>query len=198
MDISITCINNSGELTGYFSYGKYNQKQKRFMQAGYKTFFWDGTPHLISLPSDIFPPEVLKVNNRGIVLVRNKTLDNITEYVTETTYLWSINDGFKILPDFYGNYINDNSTVLGFKKEKLDCCCKETIEIPTLWNNENFITIAELLKVENIKNISPRYSDNFSVESLSNFVGINNKGQIACMGIIWDEQHPCILEPIKK
>ena len=41
-------------------------------------------------------------------------------------------------------------------------------------------------------------SDNYAIESLTSISDINNKGQIPCMGSIWGDQFPCLLEPIKK
>ena len=41
IDLVLTSINNKGELCGYFCFGKYNEKQKKYVKVGYKSFFWD-------------------------------------------------------------------------------------------------------------------------------------------------------------
>lgn len=195
MDIKLTSINNRGELAGYFCYGKYNEKQKKFVRVGYISFFWNGDLHLIQLSSDIEQPEVVKVNNRGVVLLRNRIYDTCKAQYIGNTYLWDIEKGLQPLLDLYGTTLNDSSTVLGYKKEYVNCV--DSRHIPAIWKDGCCVTIADLLGVENINNISPPYSDTYTVEGIDEVIEINNKGQIVCKGKLWGESFPCILEPIK-
>jgi len=197
-EIQILSINNKGELAGYFCYGRYNEKQKKYVKSGYKTFFWDGNLHVLDLASEARPPQVLKVNNCGVLLIRESIVDYFNDRVTEMTHLWDVDNGLLTISDFYGTDINDSSTVLGFKKEHI--CCRDFNSVPAIWKNGQCITIAELLNVPHLGDIAPPYSDQYLVERLhpESFVGINNKGQIACLGTVWGEQHPCILEPVSE
>lgn len=197
MDLQLSSINNNGELAGYFCYGKFNEKRNEYVKAGYKAFFWNGETHVIDLHSSINPPQVLKVNNQGVVLLIGYVWDSNYEKDTEVTLLWEVNTGLKSLVNFHGIDINDSSTVLGFLKEH-KCCCCDSHDIPAIWKDDHFITIAELLGVKDIEHMAPPFSDEYLIEKLDSFVRINNHGQIACMSTLWGEQHPCILNPTNK
>lgn len=192
IDIKLTAINNKGELGGYLQYGKYNEKKKIYVPAGYKTFFWDGVPHILPLPSDIEAPEVVKLNYNGVVLVRIRIPDRENVH-NQVTYLWDIENDLQILPDFHGNTLNDSSIVLGTIRQYT--CCREWEEIPAIWKEGCCITLAELLGVSNIRNIAAPYSESYEIERIDQVISINNKGQIVCIGCLWGESHPCILAP---
>lgn len=182
MGITLMSINNKGELAGCFHFGKYNEKQQRFVSAGYRTFFWDGDIHEISLPTSLqYQPYRMQLNNRGVVLLRT---DN-------ESYLWSLEKGLQPLVGFNGDKLNDSSVVLGYKNDISG-------GVPAIWREGNVTTIADLLGVENIYNMAPPYSDNYAIERLDSIVDLNNNGQIVCNGWLWGERHPCLLEPIKK
>jgi hypothetical protein len=153
MDIKLKAINNKGELAGYFEFGKYNEKKKSFVRAGYKTFFWDGNPHILPLNSDSDYPEVVKLNYNGVVLVRDNTWNRLNNQNIQTTYLWDIENGIRIIDDFYGYNLNDSSTVLGFQKKYT--YCRDYVEIPAIWKDGYCITLSELLGVSDIHEIAP-------------------------------------------
>lgn len=192
ISLRLMSINNKGELAGYFRYGKYNAKQRKIIAAGYKTFFWDGTVHILPLLSDSERPSIVKLNNQGVVLAKAIGLEGKKGVIT---YLWNRDNGLQPLLDFDGKDINDSSVILGYLKEH--SCCNEYLETPAIWRNGQCITLANLLGVSDLANISPPYSDTYEVERIFDVIQINNKGQIACYGYLWGESHPCILEPVK-
>jgi len=196
MDLQISSINNNGELAGYFCYGKFSEKRNQYVKAGYKAFFWNGDIHIIDLQSGNEPPNVLKVNNMGVVLLTEDIRDEYHDTM-EVTYLWDLNNGLKSLINFRGIDLNDSSIVLGDKREYNRC---DWYRVPAIWKNDQCLTIAELLGVSNIENMAPPYSDEYLIEKLDieSFAGINNQGQIVCIGTLWGEQHPCILKPTNK
>jgi hypothetical protein len=205
ISIKLMSINNKGELAGYFRYGKYNQKQNKIVPAGYKTFFWNGSAHILPLLSDTEIPEIVKLNYHGVVLVTTSKWKNEQTILT-TTYLWTFEHGLQILPDFYGIDLNNAPIVLGYITDYSDNKEYHVYQvyqgslvkgIPAIWKNGQYVTVAELLGVSDIHNIISPYSDDYEVEQILNIVQINNKGQIACQGYLWGENHPCILEPVK-
>lgn len=201
ISLQLMSINNKGELAGYIRYGKYNSKQNTIVPAGYKTFFWDGSVHILPLPSDAEFPDNVKLNYHGVVLVRTLRWKN--EQSIDTTYIWSINHGLQILENFYGKDINDASTVLGYITGDNGIYYVNEYgnykgyREPVIWKKGQYISVASLLGVSDVNDIAPPFSDNFEVEKIYEVIQINNKGQIACMGHVWGELHPCILEPTK-
>lgn len=193
MDIQLTSINNKGELVGYFGYGKYDLKKHKFVLVGYKNFFWNGDMHILPL-SDSFSnnlpsPKAAKVNNNGSVLVSD--FNPITGKYT--SYLWDLKNGLKIIDNTCGIALNDSNTIL----------CQEVVIKDhiyfsySIWNDGVVKSLDELLGVLDVNQMAPPYSDTYDIERIESLVNINNKGQIPCMGWIWGDQYPCMLEPNK-
>lgn len=174
MAIQILSINNSGHMAGYFTNGKYNNKQKKYINIETFPFYWDGDFHLIpvNLPLDFSEhQEKIKLNNHGVVLVSHGT----------ETYLWDKQNGLQVLSNFKGFFLTDSNVVFG----------------SSIWRDGRNITLSELLGAD-INNLAPPFSDDYRVERIGHVFGMNNKGQILCSGYLWGEWHPCILEPIEE
>lgn len=179
-NIKITSINNNGDIVGFITNGKYNEKQKKYIGFESFSFFWDGTLHIIPVHLPLLNGQdnyfILKLNNEGYVLVSNIGDGN--------SYIWHKFDGLKTLDDFTGKDINDSNVVLGYN---------------SIWLEDKFYTFADLLGVRDINNMATAYSDTYSIERIScgrdAILGLNNKGQILCMAYIWGIWHPCILDP---
>ena len=122
-----------------------------------------------------------------------KFYDRSNNQEEQITYLWDNETGLQILPDFYGNLLNDSSIVLGYQRKYT--CCNDYVEIPGIWKENHFITLAELLGVSDIRNMAPSFADDYEIEGIDQVISMNNKGQIICQGYLWGESHPCILEP---
>lgn len=182
MNVTLTSINNNGEIAGYFYYGKINDKKKKYVTLGVKVFFWDGNVHILPL-SIPYPPVVEKMNNKGAVLIG----------VNSGSYLWDRDNGLKPILDFWGDSLNDSTVMLGKQlKSKFD----EPVYLPAIWKDGNIITLDGLLGVDDVNNMSPTYSETYEIECLTDFIDINNKDQIGCSASIWKENYPCILEPL--
>lgn len=192
MDIKLMDINNRGQMAGYFCYGKYSEKQKKFVCAGFKSFLWDGAFYLLPITSEE-APQTIKLNNRGVILLVDQKIDRQLDRTIETSYLWDIENGLQSLVNFYGKDLNDSSTVLGFERKYSN---REYREFPGIWKEGQFISLADLLGFSSLYNMAPPYSDTYEIERIDNVVSINNKGEIACEGWVWGEKHPCILKPI--
>ncbi|MDB2614335.1 hypothetical protein N9Y92_04185, partial [Chlamydiales bacterium] len=196
-DINLFDFNNKGELCGNFTYGKFNKIKKELVNVGKKFFFWNGTPHII--PLDIFYFHqffTARINNNGKILITVTDVDYINNDVIELpplSYLWSFEDGLQPLDDFIGNSINDSSVVLGYRKEYT--YASNFREIPGIYKNGEFLSLASMLGVTDLNSLAPPFSDEYEIERIHTIVNINNRGQIACMGIIWGETVPCILNP---
>ena len=186
LDITLLSINNKGEIAGYFTYGKFNSKKQTYIQAGFVPFFWNGEAYEISSESSLkYAPQIMKVNNNGVVLMQSNY----------TTYYWNIENGMKIISDFDAVDFNDSLVMIGYMKKfdlsgNWDGC-------PAIWKDGVIVSLAELLDVEDIYNISPPFSDNYEVEKITSIKAINNKGQILCSGQLWGDDQPCIAGPIK-
>lgn len=180
MEISLVSINNKGELAGYFSYGKFNAKTQKYILVGYESFYWNGNVHI--LPFKI-RSLAMKVNNCGSVMVVSA---DYSHFLTNT-YLWNLKNGVKIIENFEGKVLNDSNLILGTKPQHSSYL---------LWKDEKISTFEKLLGVENINHLAPRFSDTYEIEGLSEFLDMNNKGQIICRGLIWGDLYPCLLEPI--
>jgi hypothetical protein len=103
-------------------------------------------------------------------------------------YALVIKHGIKFISNFSGETFNDSSTILGYKKDeqiKDHSQDNTTFSIPAIWRDGDIITIAELLGVENLNQISPPFSDNYTVEMVNQCLDINNTGQILCWVTIW-------------
>lgn len=203
-NLKIKAINNKGEMAGYFQYGKYSAKQKRVVPVGTKVFFWDGTAHILPIQLPVHFNEVVKLNNKSVVMASQSNYDLEEQKHIETSYLWDLESGLQILPNFYGIDLNDSKAVLGFVIDYSPLCVDYSGIIPgcalrrrpTLWKEGKYTKLATLLGVDNLESLAIPFSDAHDVEKISNVVGINNRGQIACMGYVWGEWHPCILEPV--
>jgi len=187
MDIKLTSINNTGHIVGFFTNGKYNKIQKKYVAIETVPFYWDGDLHIVpvELPVNFSSYEhqlKLKLNNQGVVLIVHP-FDNCQ------SYLWDRENGLQVLQNFAGFALNDSNEVLGWSSSGGT----------SIWRNDRFITFSELLGV-NIHNMAPSYSESYSIERIdcgwNNMVSLNNKGQVPCIGYIWGERYPCILEPI--
>lgn len=179
MDINLTSINNNGEIAGHFSYGKFNEKKKKFVPVGQKIFFWDGDIHILPLSIHNHGyPQVVKINNKGTLLVQ----------INSSTYLWNCENGLQVIPNFLGKKLNDSCIILGNIYPSYD------FDVPAIWKDGTFITLAELLEIENINMMAPVYSDNYRIEKLIDFIDINNKNQIGCSAVIWNEIYPCLID----
>lgn len=186
MSIRLMGLNNKGELIGYIGHGKFNEKQKKYVLTGYQAFFWDGDIHLISLPKNIkFPLEKMIVNHKGTVL-----LNTYNE-----TYLWDRETGVKLIPNFKGYAMNDNEIIIGTIGNPP--CEGNEDSIPAIWKDEKIIRVAQLLGVDDVKNLAPAFSDNYAIEAIKEVHGLNNKAQMTCKGLIWGKWYPFILEPSK-
>lgn len=193
MNISLKSVNNRGELVGHFSYGKFNKKTNKYVVVGGENFFWNGDIHILPKLEDSTTVQFdMKMNNRGVVLLYN---------YNETSYLWDKESGLQKIDGFIGRALNDSNIVLGMM-----CNLNDMTEarLPAIWKEGSITTIATLLDVENISNISFPYAEDYSIEGLSfqNFslydfglFEINNKGQIPCLGSIWGDNYPCLIEP---
>jgi len=191
MEIRLMSINNKGELVGYFAYGKYNEKKKKYVRVGYECFYWDGDMQILPVPVELTsPPNTMSVNNHGSIMI------SIEQWISYTTYLSNVEVGFIKIPNFFGRVLNDANIILGYEHidhpNLVDCTAQ------VVWRNGVVSSISELLGVTDINQLAPSYSDNYDIEALSDFVDINNKGQIPCTGFIWGDAYPCLLEPIKK
>jgi len=189
MSIQLLSLNNRGELAGTFSYGKFNKKTNKYIAVGSENFFWDGDIHILPKPEEYLG--IIKVNNHGVVLLYN---------YNKTTYLWDKQSGFRIIDNFIGRNLNDSNTVFG-ETMQFEARYNQEFPKPSVWNDGITKSLATLLGVKDISNIAPRCSDDYLIESLDfsdgcNRFDINNKGQIPCMGQIWGDQYPCLLEPI--
>lgn len=185
MGVTLMSINNKGDIAGCYHYGKFNERQQRYVSVGFKAFVWNGEFHLIPLSETLTQlPYKLKINNRGTLLLRTN----------KDTYLWNSKKGIQLLPGFNGIALNDASTVLGFKRisSKID-----SNEVPAIWRKDKIITLAKLLGISDVTNMAPSFSDTYQVERLETILDINNNGQILCTGLLWGEKHPCILQPVE-
>lgn len=191
MNIQLISINNKGELAGYFSYAKFNEMKKKYVVAGYKTFFWNGDVNILPLPNDT-QPGCVQLNNHGVILV------NDSDQFDHISYLWDIENNLRPIADFSGITLNDSLTILGDKRIKSTKYSEGYVGVPAIWKNNQIYTIAELLGVLDINAMAPYLSDSYGLEKIKGFYRINNKGQIPCMGWIWGDQYPCLLEPVKK
>ena len=186
MDIKLTSLNNKGEITGHFTVGKYNAKQNRYVEIGKRLYFyWNGSINIIPLQTKRDNLE-MKLNNTGSVLIN----------IGYKTYLWNIENGLQEIPDFYGYDFNDSNVILG-KLYDYDYHNDEERVYPVIWKKGSFTKISELLNKKDLSDLAPAYSDSFDVEEIKEISGINNKGQIVAMGLVWGEWHPCIIEPIE-
>ncbi len=190
MEIQLMSINNKGEIAGYFAYGKFNEKKKKYVQVAKEAFFWDGDMHILQLPQNrnlVYRDEEasIKVNNLGTVMIPSDC----------STYLWDLREGLRVIDNFIGLAFNDSNILLGRTKTMHEGVCFWT---PSIWKDGAIIELTELLGVSDINQMSPLYSDNYGIENLSNFSDINNKGQIPCVGSIWGDSYPCLIEPAKK
>ena len=190
MEIFPVAINNKKEIAGYFSFGKYNQKKNSYTLIGHVPFFWNGCAHILSF-SQCQPYRcnfnAMKLNNNGTILIPQTRGKHVE------TYIWSIEKGLTIIPDFYGMFINDLSMVVGRAYNRASNGDYDSKL--AMWRHDSIVTFEELLNVENIENLAPSYSDNYAVERIQSVHSLNNKGQILCQGHLWGENHPCLLEP---
>lgn len=184
MYVQVMSINNKGELVGCFGYGKYNEKKKKYVTVGSKVFFWNGDMNILPLP-ETWSLDHLKVNNHGTVMISNSW----------QTYLWDIQEGIRFIDNFSGLTLNDSTILVGSASVPYK---DSTVYSPAIWKAGNIISLAELLNVGNIFEMAPRYSDDYAIESLDQVIDINNKGQIPCMGSIWGDRYPCLIEPLNK
>lgn len=188
--LGLIAINNKGELVGHCWTKKFHVKKKEYVHANGYMFFWDGDFYLDNIPGNC-GGKTVKLNNNGVVL--------ITTY-NDDTYLWDITrHSFQLIPSFVGVDINDSCVVLGYKDEPRETnrsSPRSYAGVPAIWENGEFTTIAELLGVEAADRISSQYTDDYTIECLHKFVGINNRRQILCHGTIWGDVYPCILEPL--
>jgi len=180
-------LNNKGELAGYIGYGKFNEKQKKYVLTGFQAFFWDGDVHLIPLPNIKSSLEKMIVNHKGSILLNTNN----------ETYLWNKENGIKLIPNFKGSAINDHELILGTVRDPQSKSDEESAT-PVIWKSGKVIEIAELLDVENLNNLAPAYSDTYSIEAIKEIKALNNKGQMTCKGLIWGKWYPCIMEPSNK
>lgn len=189
MDLNVCAINDKNQLIGTFSYGKLHPTKNKYVKVGTISFFWDGKIHF--LPENI---SAFGLNNKGLVLARKAP--PLFGWSDET-YLWDLEGGLRYLPGFIGWAINDSSVVLGEKDEEVVDHSGMVVKNPAIWREGAIITLADLLGVESIYSLAPPYSDSYSIEALSKVAySINSKGQITCMGIIWGDSYPVILEPV--
>ncbi len=190
MGIRLMAINNRGELAGHISYGKYHEKQKKYVVTGNLAFFWNGEIHTLPLPlKEAHEIKKMAINNQSNVLIKTD----------HETYLWNLQDGLKLIPNFIGDAINDNNTIVGFIGDNGNLSDESDIPVtPAIWDNGKIIKIADLLGVEDCNNMAPSFSDAYAVEAISRITSINNKGQMVCKGLIWGNWYPCVLEPVKK
>lgn len=188
MDITLTSINNSGEIVGYFTYGKFNKKNNKYTSVGMKIFFWNGDVH--TLPIDTSEesfqygscPSFLKLNNKGVVVCGMHRM----------AYIWSKGNKIKEINNFYPLSLNDHAEILGF----IHYIGEDRSEI-AIWLDGNITLVADLLGINNLNKLSNKYNDSYEVEQLKDFGFINNKGQISCTAVIWGDDYPCILNPKK-
>lgn len=187
MEIHLKSINNKGELVGYFGYGKLNTKSQNYVLVGYESFYCDGNIHIISLPIDVKSlPGEMKVNDRGSVMIVANPSPGLTK-----TYLWNLENGVKVIDDFYGAHLNNFDVILG----QTITYGRIAIEKPLLWKNGEINSFEKLIGVDDIFRMAPKFSDTYDIEGLSEFRDMNNKGQITCQGYIWGDLYPCLLEP---
>lgn len=173
MSIELSSVNNKGELAGNFAFGKFNEKTKKYIVEGYKAFFWNGDLNILPLPNDFQP--TIKINNHGIAMINS-----------DHCYIWDIDNGLRPILDFQGRALNDSLTVFGYSSNGA----------PGLWKNNCIYPLADLLGISDISNMAPYLSDSYDLERIDSFNSLNNKGQIPCVGYIWGDPYPCLLEPI--
>lgn len=197
MDISLTGINNKGELMGSFTYGKYHEKKKKYIAVESKSFFWNGDIHFLpNIQNTIFYfINWFKLNNNGTVL-GTRYYSTAPNNGKVETYLWSVENGLICIPDFQGTYINDSEIVQGLL-QSTNLQEWDPSERPAIWNNGTITTLADLLEVKHLHKLAPPCSDTHEIESIYIINSINNKGKIAGLGSIWSELYPCLLEPVE-
>lgn len=186
--IRLVGINNKGELVGYFSQGKYNELQKRYIFAGYKHFYWNGDIHLISLPKNMMSPlKEMIVNDQGQVLIN----------AYKETYIWDSQNKLRLIPNFHGEAINNQGIVLGTVENSLygQKAATDDKSIPAIWKEGKITELKTLLDVDDLTDLAPAFADDYSVEAIREIKGLNNKGQITCKGLVWGRWYPFILEP---
>lgn len=183
--ISITALNNNGEIAGYFSFGKYNENQQEIVEIGSKPFFWNGTLHVIDCQQNTYSSKSVQMNNAGYVLINSNS----------TAYLWHWQKQIIKIPRFRAISMNDSNTLIGLKEDNHWQF--------TIWKNRAFKPVSSLLghklsaSFNDLSNLSRPYSDTYEVEEICLPAKINNRGQIIALGKIWDKWHPCIIEPIE-
>jgi hypothetical protein len=189
-DIVLTALNNNGEIAGYFSYGKYNERKRETVTLGKKPFFWNGKLHVIDLP--FYPEhwtnyegiESVQLNNKGYVVIS-------FQQENHHTFLWHSKEKVKHLQGFRAVSINDSNTILGYSYTASNDRWK-------VWHKDTYTPVSKLLGQATLANLASPYSDSYDVEVLDHLVQINNKGQILALGRIWGEWHPCIIEPVSE
>lgn len=186
-DICLTSINNKGEIVGFFTCGKYNAIKKKYINTGFVSFFWNGDVHPIYLegmdPLMHFP-NILQINNQSIVMISSG----------RSTYLWDKENGVKTI-DFDGQMINDNNVILGRSNARIPLGPDDWENPQAIWKNGIVKNLTGLLGVKDLRNMSPRFSDTYSVEKLDRATAINNSEEIVCEGVIWNESHPVLISP---
>lgn len=176
--INLISINDKGEFSGFFEYGKYNEQKKTMVKIGEKPFFWNrSSAYIIDLPFEIKPYHLKKLNNNGDVLITNNN----------SSYIWNIFSGIEEIANFYAIDFNDSRTVLGGNANG----------DYSIWVNKKIISLSTLLG-KDLKDLAPPFSDSYDIEKIHQVIGINNRGQIACLGTCWGEEHPCILTPLNQ
>lgn len=190
MNINLKAINNNGEIAGTFEYGKFNEKNKKWYQIGSQPFFWNGYAHIISISGISLHGATVKLNNQGVVMIPSWDNNEVK------TFLWDIHNGLQQIRGFSGSDLNDTGWILGRMVIGKDDHGEDKYA-EALWRDGMATSLEELLSIKDLDNLSPRYSDSYSIERIYNFRKINNKGHILCDGQLWGEAHPCILMPKK-
>ena len=155
IDIELTSINNRGEITGSFEYGKFNAMKKKFVKIGCLPFFWNGTAHVLPFSKPFQSNVGVKLNNKGICLISTD----------EETYLWDIESGLKQIQNFDGRLINDSSLIYG-QLRVYNASGTDWKWIPAIWKNDKIVSIAELLDVSAINQMVPKFSDSMAWKEL--------------------------------
>jgi hypothetical protein len=180
VDVTITCLNNWGEVAGIFSSSSWP----------YQThpFFWDGEKiHVI--PFKNFPSNgffKLSLNDKGIVLVSKCHTERsfLEDKATAKTILWNKELGvIKEIQDFQGTKITSYCTILGYKVDDNEF-------LPAIWKNDEILEIDELTKSNFGMNI-------FDLFPLDDVKDINDKEQILCQCWCHGILQPCILDPVE-
>lgn len=200
-DFCITSINNNDEICGLFYYGKYNKYTNKIVKTGFKVFVHSKDDFRILDLSEKCPSDyeinhaLVQINEKGSVLITTtpQSLNPTKEKTTYLTILWNKNNELNFIHDFEGISFNNADTILGYSQHIND---NDIRRIPAIYKNNKITFLAEMLGVKNLYSMAPKYSDEYLIESISGFININNKGQIACKAKIWDIEHPCILNPI--